>query len=115
MIRCGELCLSCHGQCRDIVTEEDYALIDCPHCNGEQCEKCGGEGTFRLSQCPRSYVDASMTDVVNIAALASKGSYPVAGGTLDQSAWFIQAMQTLESDINQLDNERSKRHQWQQT
>jgi hypothetical protein len=56
-----------------------------------------------------------MTDVVNIAALASKGSYPVAGGTLDQSAWFIQAMQTLESDINQLDNERSKRHQWQQT
>jgi hypothetical protein len=51
-----------------------------------------------------------MTDAVNLAVLATKGSYPAGGGTLDQSAWFIQAMQTLESDINQIDNERSKRH-----
>jgi hypothetical protein len=51
-----------------------------------------------------------MTDAVNLAVLATKGSYPVDGGTLDQSAWFVQAMQTLESDINQIDNERSKRH-----
>lgn len=50
-----------------------------------------------------------MTEFVNLATLALKGSYPVAGGTLDQSAWFVNAMQTLDSDINRIDNERHRR------
>lgn len=62
-----------------------------------------------LAKCPRAYVDAGMTELVNLATLALKGAYPVAGGTLDQSAWFIHAMQTLESDTNRIDNERHRR------
>lgn len=50
-----------------------------------------------------------MTEFVNLATLAIRGSYPIAGGTLEQSAWFINAMQTLESEINRIDAERYKR------
>jgi hypothetical protein len=43
--------------------------------------------------------------------MAIKGLLPIAGGTLDQSAWFIDLMQTLESEQNRIDNERAAK-QW---
>jgi hypothetical protein len=46
---------------------------------------------------------------VNLAAYAMKGNWPIDGGLLNQSAWFFQFTQTLESTQNKIDNERLDR------
>lgn len=51
-----------------------------------------------------------MTDAINVASHASKGVMPVAGGLLDQSAWFFSLWNTLESDTNKIDAERMERY-----
>ena len=50
-----------------------------------------------------------MIEAINYAALASKGHFPVDGGTLDQSAWFIEAWKQLEQEQNTIEAEQMKR------
>jgi hypothetical protein len=46
---------------------------------------------------------------INVASYASKGVMPVAGGLLDQAAWFFDLWTTLESETNKIDSERLER------
>lgn len=50
-----------------------------------------------------------MTTAINLAGYASKGHLPVAGGLLDQSAWFVDVWSTLESDQSRIDAEQAER------
>lgn len=69
---------------------------------------CGGIGSIDLPGCPRDYVGCELTDAINLASFAGKGAMPVSGGLLDQSAWFVDLWQTLESDQNRIDTEKAQ-------
>jgi hypothetical protein len=75
---------------------------------GKDCDYCK-EGVFSLSECPRRYVGVELTQAINYASLAIKGQWPVLGGVLDQSAWFVDLVQSLDSEQNAIDAERAER------
>jgi hypothetical protein len=43
---------------------------------------------------------------INFATHASAGLLPCAGGLLDQSAWFLDLLTTLNNEQNRIDAER---------
>jgi hypothetical protein len=49
-----------------------------------------------------------MIDAANLASMCKQGVYPVHGGLLDQSAWFISFLQRLRSETNTIEAERIK-------
>lgn len=106
-IRQGTLCRSCSNkQCRDIGTEQEPIEIECPACNGGGCDECD-EGSFKVIDCPNKYC-RDVVQVANLADLFGKGILPVAGGALDQSAWFMEAVNVLERDEQSIKAERDK-------
>lgn len=48
-----------------------------------------------------------MGQVITLADMMEKGIMPVAGGALDQSAWFLQAARILERDEAKIRSERN--------
>jgi len=77
---------------------------------GTDCETCGGRGYVEIEGCPRQVIGWEMTQAINLANYASKGLMPVAGGVMEQSAWFLEMLSTLESDQNKIDSERAERN-----
>lgn len=101
MIRQGLLCRSCTGnECRDKGTESEPIDIECPSCSGEGCDECN-RGLVRIDGCPQSYC-RDMAYTVRLADLFDKGLPPVAGGSLDQSAWFLDAVGIFRYDESQV-------------
>jgi len=49
-----------------------------------------------------------ISDIQIVAA--SEHHLPVAGGLLDQSAWWFELRKLLKSEENRIDNERAKRY-----
>ncbi len=105
------LCKSCGSQCRDAPDELNSIEIECVVCDGldTDCQACGGGGRFAVDRCPREFVGGEVTDAINLISHAEKGNFPVAGGTLDQSAWFMGVMDRLQSDQSKIDAERMER------
>lgn len=114
------MCESCSGQCQGVVSEEYPVQMECPICGGcglvdaitderGECGQCNGLGRFELAECPRKFIGQELTECINYASLASKGDWPVAGGILDQSAWFVALVQRLEADTNAIDKVRMER------
>ena len=48
----------------------------------------------RIDGCPNAYC-REMVPLVELADLFEKGIPPIAGGALDQAAWFLHATKTL--------------------
>lgn len=46
------------------------------------------------------------TRAVNYACMSGAGDWPVAGGLLDQAAWFLDLKQQLANEQNHIDAER---------
>ena len=65
-------------------------------CEGEGCEACV-DGFFEVTECPGRWA-GPWVQVVRLARLARAGSWPVDGGTLEQTAWFMSAFDQLEGD-----------------
>ena len=107
LIRCGELCKSCVGKCRDIVTPEQPAEIDCPCCGGDGCEECN-DGRFALSGCPSEYIGQELIQDIRVIT-ASDQHLPVAGGLLDQSAWWFNLRELLKREESLIQDEQAKR------
>lgn len=105
------LCKTCGNKCRDAPSEIESLEIECVECDGldEQCPACGGSGSWSLTECPRRFVGNAITETVNLISHAEKGVMPVAGGLLDQSAWFTEAWNRLTGEINRIDAERMER------
>lgn len=107
MILSGEMCKSCGTLCtRDF--EQGGIVLECPLCDGHGCSECS-EGTMELSQCPRQYIGGELTDAINAATLCEGGIWPVAGGLLDQSSWFVDLQQQLTRDTNRIKSEQFER------
>lgn len=49
-----------------------------------------------------------MMDAVNLSGMCGKGDWPVAGGLMDQAAWFVAMKQQLDSELNRIDQERAE-------
>jgi hypothetical protein len=86
-------------------------MVGCPICektglvNGTPCKHCE-DGAFKLTECPREFMGSEFTRAVNFACMSGKGDWPVAGGLLDQAAWFIALNQELQNEQNRIDSER---------
>lgn len=52
---------------------------------------------FDLTECPQKFVE-EVVDVIPLADLFHNGLAPMAGGVLDQSAWFIDAARTIKRE-----------------
>lgn len=69
-------------------------VIECVSCSGEGCKYCDNTGEFRVIGCPNKFC-SDMVPAIGLIELFNRGLPPVSGGVLDQSAWFIEAVQRL--------------------
>lgn len=77
--------------------------IDCPICDGRGCKECQDRGQIILTECPyENYITSDIRELVMLAGLHRKGSPPVAGGTLDQANWYMEATNVLWRDQDTL-------------
>lgn len=102
MIVCGQMGETCRTEC-DCKSRQ----IECPACDGKGCQACNQSGSFYLDVCGHKYA-AEMGTLVHYADLYEKGLPPVAGGTLDQSAWFTDAAQLYWAETSKIKNEMLK-------
>lgn len=64
-------------------------MLECPICNGRgDCDECD-DGQWGLTGCPARFVDEEIQRAMWLARFAKDGTWPVAGGTLDQTQWFL--------------------------
>ena len=67
-------------------------MFPCPMCAGTGCDRCNDLGTWELTSCASTFV-SPIVRLSRYASMAKEGSWPVAGGVLDQSEWFVAAAQ----------------------
>lgn len=103
MVRCGVL------DGHDPPSPRSPLLVICPRCNEKdaECESCGGTGRFRVTDDPRRAVPGMAYQVSHLAELyLDKGLPLVAGGMLDQPAWFVDAASFCVSDRERILGDR---------
>jgi hypothetical protein len=71
--------------------------IECPSCYGSGCDECSDSGQVRVEGCPQDEC-RSMIDTIELIDLFHNGLPPIAGGVVDQSAWFVAAARTLKQE-----------------
>ena len=74
--------------------------MECPDCNGSGCPICDDIGTLDLIGCPLEIIDPGTWELIDYADLYRKGLPPVAGGALDQTAFFLAAARWIFSEQN---------------
>lgn len=110
MIRQGLLCRNCTaGKCHDVPTDLSSVSIACQSCNEAGCDDCGQTGYIELTSCPKRMVDRGTLQAIRMADLMKEGLPPVAGGVLDQSAWFVNFYEVFRSEQNRAEAEAYKR------
>ncbi len=77
-------------KCKDKPTPQLPIIGTCPSCGGNGCADCKETGTFELTQCPIEWLEDEIWHMIELAELYEKGLPPVAGGSLDQTAYFIR-------------------------
>lgn len=99
MLQFGRLCKSCKpGRCVDCPSALEPALVQCPNCGGNGCSSCGDRGDFELTSCPNRYVGHDAADTLQYVGLCENGLPPVAGGALDQTQWFMDALSFVSNE-----------------
>ena len=91
------------------MTPDQPAEIECPSCAGEGCKECQ-DGYFSVTECPTKYIGQEMISDIQIVA-ATDQHLPVAGGLLDQSAWWFELRGLLKSEENRVQEEQNRRRQ----
>jgi hypothetical protein len=68
------------------------AIGTCVVCGGNSigCQECDGTGTFKITDCPQRWIDEWVWQMIELADLYEKGLPPLAGGVLDQAAYFVR-------------------------
>lgn len=94
------MCSGCiGGKCHDAPKPESAVLMRCPSCEGIGCEHCK-DGDFELTECPYRYV-GHYSELPHLCHLwTESGLAPVAGGVMDQSAWFVNSQRNLAAQKN---------------
>lgn len=55
------------------------------------------------------YIGPDLIDDINIVSSCEGGTLPVAGGLLDQPAYFLELSTALKRDTNEIEREQSER------
>lgn len=93
---------------------EGAVQIGCPVCDetgqgpGGRCEYCR-DGYFLLDHCPREFIGFGFAEAVNLAGMSGGGDWPVTGGLLDQSAWFVNLKRVLDNEQGRIQIEQMER------
>ena len=95
----GKLCKSCGNTCR---FDDRPQFIRCPKCEEAGCELCD-DGWVQIDSCPYAFVGKEMLTARTAAVYANEGTWPVDGGLLNQSSWFVEFCQRLTSDRNAIE------------
>ncbi len=65
-------------------------MFPCPLCDSRGCDACEN-GRMKITTCPKQLVDDETMELIGYIDLMTKhGTFPVAGGAVDQAAGFIQ-------------------------
>lgn len=102
------MCSSCVGRCQRIYSDESPAQIECPSCSGTGCGDCA-DGYFEVRKCPSEYIGRELIDDIELIDSCGDHALPVAGGLLDQSAWFVSLRQSIKREEANIEREREKR------
>ena len=87
--------------------------MTCPACEGhvneaqkeaQKCEHCQS-GLIRFTACPLDVVTPDVWEAIEMARLFAKGIPPIAGGSLDQTAVFLQAARFVWAEESQWKSE----------
>lgn len=78
-------------------------------CGGKGCESCGGTGRWDCNECPKKLIDSQTVETIHFARFARDGSWPVHGGMLDQSEWFMDACRLVWYEQDTAEAEMLKR------
>jgi len=79
--------------------------VACPECNELGCEHCKGTGYFLITDCPKKSIDIEVYKANRLSLLMQKGLPPISGGSLEQSAWFMNFFAFWDSEHNRAENE----------
>jgi len=79
-------------------------------CGGEggECEHCK-EGYFEVTECPTKYIGQELIQDIHLIG-ATDTHLPVAGGLLDQSAWWFELRNLLKLEEHRVESEKEKRY-----
>jgi hypothetical protein len=80
--------------------------MECLSCGGVGCDECT-EGRIAIQGCPKQYC-REIVPSISLIDLFQKGLPPVAGGTLDQSVWFLEAAKILGNEEAQAKSEATQ-------
>jgi hypothetical protein len=95
------------GKCREIITEQQTAEIECPTCDGDGCDECDN-GYFTLTECPSHFIGQEIIQDIRVIT-ASEHHLPVVGGLLDQSVWWFTLREILKREESVIQDEQAKR------
>lgn len=106
MIRCGRLCARCTD--KHCAEKNELLEIQCPACEGVGCEECQG-GHFRFQGCPQVFA-RPLVPAIRLADIwETKSVFPTQGGTLDQSASFLEFCRRLKAEEVLIEENGKKR------
>ena len=94
-------------KCKDKPTAQLPIEIVCVACGGRAsgCKECKS-GWMPINRCPLEVIGPEAWDLVELAELTLEhGLTPVAGGMLDQTACFLDAMKLIGPDRAHLKKE----------
>lgn len=69
-------------------------------CRGEGCQACSGSarpGYLKITSCPLAIITPDIWEAFDAAALAKRGSWPNAGGWLDQPRVLMDGIAAIRS------------------
>lgn len=89
------------------MSPETPAEIECPVCGGQDCEHCNN-GFFEITECPSRFIGGELLADIQVVS-ASEHHLPVAGGLLDQAAWWFDLKQQLTAEENLIQAEQYER------
>lgn len=93
-------CPICKGTGKGVTLSPEKSL-PCPHCQ---------DGQFIIPGCPQTYIGSEIAGAANLASMCGQGDWPVAGGLLNQAAWFVEFKRKLDADINQIQDEEIEKN-----
>ena len=106
----GEICSQCVSKCQ-VANRKERLVIVCPVCEGtdDDCDFCDRTGDYHLVGCPLEEIGYELCDAIEMASLCERGDWPVRGGILDQSSWFVAMRRELKVTVSRIQDEQIKR------
>jgi hypothetical protein len=74
----------------------------CPECNWDRrdrCDECGGAGMFDVDGCPGRWESPDVSLALMAQRRSDAGSWPVAGGWLDQTQKCLDAIDFIRQEM----------------